>query len=284
MGAVALAVPVSIALARARVTCRKMSDREDAVRLYLAAVTRGADDSLEALGAVLADNVTFSSPLGQGAGREALLDAVRTVQPMLAAATWSDPVVEADEVKVAATLPPGSVLGTAVLTFRFDGGGKIAELHQALTAGAPPPATGVALDGAIADVVNGALANGTPIIAAYVDREGQPQLSLRGTTQVYSNDQLALWIRNPEGGLVGVLPENSRLTFFYRDPATRTVLQIQGRGRVDADQHVRDMVFDNSPEREQAIDPERRGVAVIVDVDRVQGRLPDGAVNMERGS
>ena len=60
--------------------------------------------------------------------------------------------------------------------------------------------------------------------------DGQPQLSLRGTTQVYSDDQLALWIRNPEGGLVSVLPENSRLTFFYRDPATRTVLQIQGAG------------------------------------------------------
>ena len=233
---------------------------------------------------MLADDVTLSSPLGTGAGRDAVLDSVGSVQPMLAAATWSDPVVDGDTVTVSATLPPGSVLGTAVLTFRFDGDGKIAELHQALTPGAPPPATSVVLDGAIADLVNGALDNGTPIIAAYVDRDGQPQLSLRGTTQVYSTDQVALWIRNPEGGLVGVLPENSRLTFFYRDPATRTFLQIQGRGRVDADPHVRDVVFDNSPEREQAVDPERRGAAVIVDVDRVQGRLPDGAINMERGS
>ena len=159
-----------------------------------------------------------------------MLESVGRVQPMLAAATWSDPVVDGDAVTVSATLPPGSVLGTAVFTFRFDGDAKITEVHQALTPGAPPPATSVALDGAIADAVNGALDNGTPIIAAYVYRDGQPQLSLRGTTQVYSADQLALWIRNPEGGLVGVLPENSRLTFFYRDPATRTFLQIQGRG------------------------------------------------------
>ena len=47
---------------------------------------------------------------------------------------------------------------------------------------------------------------------------------------------------------------------------------------------MRDVVFDDGPEREQAVDPERRGAAVIVDVDRVQGRLPDGAINMERGS
>ena len=93
----------------------------------------------------------------------------------------------------------------------------------------------MALDGAIATAVNGALDNGTPIIAAYVDRNGQPQLSLRGTTQVYSSDQVALWIRDPKGGLVRALPDSPRLSFFYRDPAARTFLQIQGRGRVDDD-------------------------------------------------
>ena len=64
--------------------------------------------------------------------------------------------------------------------------------------------------------------------------------------------------------------------------AARTFLQIQGRGRVDDDPHVRDVVFDNSPEREQSIDPDRLGVAVVVDVDHVQGRLADGPVNMSR--
>ena len=53
-------------------------------------------------------------------------------------------------------------------------------------------------------------------------------------------------------------------------------------GRVDEDPHVRDVVFDNSPEREQSIDPDRLGVAVVVDVDHVQGRLADGPVNMTR--
>jgi hypothetical protein len=140
------------------------------------------------------------------------------------------------------------------------------------------------LDDEIAHAIDGALDNGTPVIAAYVDRDGQPQLSFRGTTQVYSTDQVALWIRDPEGGLVRALSANPRLTFFYRDPATRANYQIQGRGRVVLDPRVRTVVFDNSPDREQALDPERRGVAVVVDVDRVTGRGPDGAVNMQRGS
>jgi hypothetical protein len=259
-----------------------MPDREQAVRRYLEAATSGADDAFAALTEYLAEDVTVSSPLGTGTGREPAILAIRQVQPMLAAATWSEPAVDGDVMRASATLPPGSVLGTAALTFRFDDDGRIVDVRQALTPGAPPPPTDVALGGEIAEMVNGALDNGTPIIAAYVDRDGQPQLSLRGTTQVYSSNQVALWIRNPEGGLVGALPERPRLSFFYRDPGRRTFLQIQGRGRVDSDPDVRDVVFDNSPEREQAIDPERLGVAVVVDVDRVQGRLADGAVNMAR--
>jgi hypothetical protein len=254
----------------------------EAVRRYLEAATSGSDDAYAALRERVADNATATSPLASGTGRDAVLDGLRRAQPMLAAATWADPVVDGDAVKVSATLPPGSVLGTATLTFRFDGDGRITQAQQALTPGAPPPPTAVALDGAIADAVNGALENGTPIIAAYVDGDGQPQLSLRGTTQVYSSDQVALWIRDPKGGLVRALPDSPRLSFFYRDAVARTFLQIQGRGRVEADPHVRDVVFDNSPEREQSIDPDRRGVAVVVDVDHVQGRLPDGPVNMSR--
>ena len=101
---------------------------EEAVRRYVEAASSGTDAALEAVAPDLADGVTLSSPLGGGAGPDAVFASLRSVQPMLAAATWSDPVVDGDVVTVSATLPPGSVLGTAALTFRFDGNGKIAEL------------------------------------------------------------------------------------------------------------------------------------------------------------
>lgn len=257
---------------------------EQAVRVYLDAVTTGGDDASAALADEVADAVEVRGPLGSGSGRAALLDGVRVVQPLFAAGTWSEPVADGDGLRVSATFRPGAVLGAATLTFRFDGDGRIVELAQELTPGAPPPPVPVALDEVISAAINGALDNGTPIVAAYVDRAGQPQLSLRGTTQVFAPDQLAVWIRDRNGGLLRALPDNPRLTFFYRDPATRANYQIQGRGRVDDDPAVRDAVFDNSPEREQALDPERRGVAVVVDIDRVTGRGPAGAVNMERGA
>ncbi len=212
-----------------------------------------------------------------------MLDGLRRAQPMLAAATWADPVVDGDAVKVSGTLPPGSVLGTATLTFHFDGDGRIAQLQQALTPGAPPPPTAVALDGAIAAAVNGALDNGTPIIAAYVDRQRaapavvagyHPGVQLRPGRPLDPRPRGRPRPRPPR-----TRPGSASST---ATPPPAPFLQIQGRGRVDDDPHVRDVVFDNSPEREQSIDPERLGVAVIVDVDRVQGRLPDGPVNMSR--
>ena len=92
-----------------------------------------------------------------------------------------------------------------------------------------------------------------------VDATGQAQLSYRGSTQVFGSDQLAMWIRDPAGGLPSALPANPRLTLMYRDPAKRVTYQFYGRGRVVDDAAVRTTVFDSSPERERNFDPERRG-------------------------
>jgi hypothetical protein len=261
-----------------------MTVSNQAVRDYRASATTGGDAALAALADALAPDVVLKSPLGSGSGPDAVLGGLRAVQALFGTGTWSEPVADGDTVRVSATFPPGAVLGSATLTFRFDDGGRIAELRQQLTPAAPPPPSAVALEGELATAIDGALDNGTPVIVAYVDGHGQPQLSFRGTTQVLGADQVALWIRDPGGGLVTALDHNQRLTFLYSDPGTRANYQIQGRGHVEADPGVRDLVFDHSPEREQAIDPDRRGVAVVVDVDRVTGRGPDGLLNMERGA
>jgi hypothetical protein len=132
------------------------------------------------------------------------------------------------------------------------------------------------------EAVNGALAAGNPVIVAYVDESGQPQLSFRGSTQVYSDDQLAIWVRNPEGGLQRALARNPRLTLLYRNPQTRMMLNFQGRGHFDSSDAVRATVYENSPQPEQNADRERKGLALIIDLDRVTGVVPGGRVQMQR--
>jgi hypothetical protein len=124
----------------------------------------------------------------------------------------------------------------------------------------------------IREHVNGALVKGTPMIIAVVTTDGRPRLSFRGSTQVFSPDQLSFWARNADGETMGSLLENPNVAFMYRAPTTRTTLQFTGRARV-AEGVERDRVYDLSPEYEQKADPEKKGLGVIVDLDRVEGVL-----------
>src|SRR5690606_14488523 len=47
--------------------------------------------------------------------------------------------------------------------------------------------------------INNALVDGVPIIISSVDATGQPSISLRGSTQAFSDSQLAIWVRDPNG-------------------------------------------------------------------------------------
>lgn len=134
----------------------------------------------------------------------------------------------------------------------------------------------------IAEIIDTAFDNGRPIVVAYVDGEGQPHLSFRGSAQVFSPDQCALWIREPEGGLVRSLGHKSKMTMMYRDSTSKTTYFIYGRARLETDPEISRRIYKKSPKAERDRDPEARGVAVIIDVDAVQGGTPDARVNMRR--
>jgi hypothetical protein len=140
----------------------------------------------------------------------------------------------------------------------------------------------------IRDHVNGALLAGNPMILASVDAAGKPRLSFRGSTQVFSADQLGFWARNAEGTTAGSIATNPHVALMFRHPAQRVVLQFAGRARV-VEGVERERVYDQAPEFEQKADPEKKGVAVVIDLDKVTGVLgldADGqrrSVNMERG-
>ena len=129
------------------------------------------------------------------------------------------------------------------------------------------------------EAVNNALTNRTPAMVSYVAEDGQPNLSLRGSTQAYSDDQLAIWVRNPDGGILRGVAANPKMALMYRDPEKRIAWQFHGRARRDDSDDVRQTVYDNSPEVERNMDEERKGVAVIIDLDRVIAR---GEVLMAR--
>jgi hypothetical protein len=130
----------------------------------------------------------------------------------------------------------------------------------------------------IRNLVSSALQSGNPILFAAVDQGGRPILSFRGSTAVYSDGQLGLWVRNTKGGTIEAIGHNPHVALMYRS-ATTPMLQFQGRARIATDEAERTRVFDAAPEGERNMDPARSGIAVIVDLYHVSGVLgfKDGA-------
>jgi general stress protein 26 len=259
-------------------------DQTEAARRWAEALSRPTEEHKEALAGVLADGVVSATPLGVTEGVSDVLAGFgrSPLAEHLEKATWTEPVEEGDDMVVTVTFAPGAPVGGLSLRFRFDQAGRIARADTALLPAPPPEPKPVKLTEAMRASVNGALLNRTPVMVAYVDPDGQPHLSFRGSTQAFSDDQLAIWVRAPQGGLVSAIEHNPRLALFYRDPETRTAYQFHGRAHVERDAATADTVYANAPEPERNIDLQRRGVAVVVDIDRVEGRDADGPILMSR--
>ena len=135
---------------------------------------------------------------------------------------------------------------------------------------------GVDLSGEIAQRVNGALGEGKPITVSYVGSDNRPRMSLRGSAHVHRDDMLALWVRKRDGGLVEAIASNPAIALLYRDSQTRTTYVFAGRARVEPDESVREKVFAAIPQVERDHDPERNGVAVLIQVDEVKGGTVGG--------
>ncbi len=256
-------------------------DRIEAAMRWVGVLSGPSDDAKAALAEVVAEEVVTVSPLGTTEGRsEVLADLGRSpLAEHLARAAWSEQVQDG-QVEVTAAFAPAAPVGGLTLRFSFDDADRISRVETGILPAPPPEPAPIRITEAMRGAVNGALANGTPVMVAYVDPDGQPHLSFRGSTQVFDDTRLALWIRDPSGGLLAAIGHNPRLALFYRDPATRAGYQFHGRAHASQDPEVADRVYTNSPEVERNIDAQRKGVPVLVDLDRIQGRDAEGPVLM----
>ena len=101
----------------------------------------------------------------------------------------------------------GGLLTSSKLVFTFDDADRITHVEQVNTSGGGGAPTD-RIPEFVKGIVNSALANNTPFIVAYTDENGAPVLSLRGSTQIYSDTQLSIWVRHANGGMANSLKKN----------------------------------------------------------------------------
>ena len=148
-----------------------------------------------------------------------------------------------------------------------------------------PLPTELQLSSALKETVNTALERGRMLSVAYVSPEGQPELSFRGSVQAYSDTQLAIWVRNPEGGILKAAKSgHPHITLLYGElgAQSKAFVTFRGRGRVESSESVRRKVYDDSPQIERDMDKDRKGVALIIDLDSVEGFFGGSALKMRR--
>jgi len=127
--------------------------------------------------------------------------------------------------------------------------------------------------------INNAFTDGFPIVWATTGADQQPVLGFFGTTQAFSDHQIAIWMRTPERGFLKRIEENPRASMLYRNSKTRLAFQIHVEAKRVDDEAVKKQVWSNSAEFERNQDPEMKGTAVVAEIVRVIQR---GEVIMQR--
>jgi hypothetical protein len=129
------------------------------------------------------------------------------------------------------------------------------------------------------EAVNNALADKAPCILATASLDGRPSVGYRGSVMAFTDSSLAYWERTFRKSNDNVAL-NPHVVIMYRNPATRKAWKFFGRATVHANGRLRDEVMQRTVQAELDRDPDRRGVAVVVELDRVE--MMSGEVLMKR--
>jgi hypothetical protein len=60
------------------------------------------------------------------------------------------------------------------------------------------------------------------------------------------------------------------------------MMQFRGAGHIESADEIRNKVYDSSPEPERNADKEKKGLALIVDLERVDGFMPGVRIAMRK--
>ena len=118
------------------------------------------------------------------------------------------------------------------------------------------------------ELIDPALAKGTPCLVATASKDGVPNIGYKGSVMVFDDESLAYWERTNQGTRHNV-EENPNVMILFRDPATRAAWRFVGKATLYKEGPLREQVMARTVPAELDRDPERKGAAVIVRVDKV---------------
>jgi hypothetical protein len=116
-----------------------------------------------------------------------------------------------------------------------------------------------------------------PCLVASVLPDGFAQVTPRGSVLVLDDNHLAIWERG-KGSTNAALKDGSKITVFFRNPKLREtgmlpkggIARFYGTAKVHKSGPVYDQVWEKVVQPEKDRDPEKKGFAVTISVDRAE--------------
>ena len=118
------------------------------------------------------------------------------------------------------------------------------------------------------ELIDNALANGSPCILATVSADGEPDIGYKGSMMVFDNESLAYWERTKRVHMKNV-KENPRVIVLFRDAKTKAAWRFHGTATVHESGQIRDQVMARTVKDELDKDPERKGAEVVIRLDKI---------------
>jgi general stress protein 26 len=100
--------------------------------------------------------------------------------------------------------------------------------------------------------------------------EGYPDVSFRGSTYVFDDEHIAFWDRSL-GTSTTNLEKNPNVCMLYYDKENRLGWRFYGKASVYKQGEMREKIMSRVIKPELDKDPERKGYAVLVRVDKIRG-------------
>ncbi|HYZ00364.1 MAG TPA: pyridoxamine 5'-phosphate oxidase family protein [Candidatus Binatia bacterium] len=115
------------------------------------------------------------------------------------------------------------------------------------------------------------------VLVATVLPNGFAQVTPRGSTMVFDQDHIGLWERG-RGSTNENLGDGTKVTIFFRKPALRQsgvlpkggIARLYGTAEVHRSGAIYDQVWERLIQPEKDRDPDRKGFAVLVKIERAE--------------
>ncbi|MDP2674432.1 MAG: pyridoxamine 5'-phosphate oxidase family protein [Dehalococcoidia bacterium] len=117
------------------------------------------------------------------------------------------------------------------------------------------------------DAINIALEESSYCVVATCGPDG-PDIGYKGSMQVFDGDHLSYWERT-RGQHLTNLRRNPGVAVLYFSRERGKYLRMYGRAELHEEGPVREQIMAKTPEAELSRDLERKGIGVLIRVDRL---------------